>query len=120
MFKQHLVSQDVTSIRLKVMIQTTLILIYLMWTDNHPLEHKLGVICTLRHTANITVSNDKEKIQEDNHLKKVLSLAGYPKWSYDKPVASSKAVPTRGNRPVKGHVTLPYVQGVTVARLRRG
>ncbi len=65
------------------------------------------------HRANIAVSNDKDKIQEDNHLKKLLSLAGYPKWSWDKPAASSKAVPTGGNRLVNGHVTLPYVQGVT-------
>ncbi len=38
-----------------------------------------------------------------------------------KPAASSKAVPTRGIRPVKGHVTLPYVQGVmeSLARILR-
>ncbi len=85
---------------------------YLKFTSHQPLEHKLGVIRSLRHRANITVSNDKDKIQEDTHLKKVLSLAGYPKWAWDKPAAISKAVPTRSNRPVKGHVTLPYVQGV--------
>ncbi len=90
----------------------------LLATSHQPLEHKLGVIHTLTHRANITVSNDKEKIQEDNHLKNVLSLAGYPKWSWDKPAASSKAVPTRGNRPVKGHVTLLYVQGVTESLAR--
>ncbi len=86
---------------------------YLKFASHQPLAHKLGVIRTLRHRANITVSNDKEKIQEDNHLKKVMSLAGYPKWSWDKPAATSKAVETRDNRHVKGHVTLPYVQGVT-------
>ncbi len=85
---------------------------YLKFTLHQPLEHKLGVIHTLRHRANITVSNDKDKIQEDNYLTNVLSLAGYPKWLWDKPAASSKAVPTRGNRPVKGHVTLPYVRRV--------
>ncbi len=83
------------------------------FASHQPLEHKLGVIRTLRHRANITVSNYKDKTQEDNHLKKVLSLAGYPKWPCDKPAVSSKAVPTRGKRSVKGHVTLPYVQGVT-------
>ncbi len=66
---------------------------YLKFPLHQPLEHKLGVICTLRHRANITVNNDKDKIQEDNHL--TLSLAGYPKWLWDKPAASSKAVPTR-------------------------
>ncbi len=91
---------------------------YLKFASHQPLEHKLGEVRTLRHRANITVSNEKDKIQEDIHLKKVLSLAGYPKWSWDKPAASSKAVPTRGNRPVKGHVTLPYVQVVTESLAR--
>ncbi len=63
----------------------------------------------MRDRANITVSNDEEKIQEDKHLKKVLSLAEYPKWLWDKPAATSNAVVTRGNRPVNGHVALPYV-----------
>ncbi len=94
---------------------------YLKFALHQPLEHKLGIMCTLRHRAKITFSNDKEKIQEDNHLKKALSLFGYPKWSWDKPAATSKAVETRGNRHVKGHVTLPYVQGVTesLARILR-
>ncbi len=50
---------------------------YLQFASHQPLEHKVGVIRILRYRANITVSNDKEKIQEDSHLKKVLSLAGY-------------------------------------------
>ncbi len=61
-----------------------------------------------------------DKIQEDNHLKKVLSLAGYPKRSWDKPSVISKAVPTKGNRPVKGDVALPYVQVTeSLARILR-
>ncbi len=51
---------------------------YLIFASHQPLEHKLGVIHTLRHRANITVFNDMDKIQEDNHLKKVLSLVDIP------------------------------------------
>ncbi len=86
---------------------------YLKLASHQPLEHKLRFIHTLRHSANTTVSNDEEKIKENQRLKKVLSLTGYPKWHWGKPAATSKRTDSRSKRLVKGHVTLPYIQEVT-------
>ncbi len=64
---------------------------YQKFASHQTLEHKLGVIHTLRHRVNTTVSNDEEKIKENQHLRKVLSLAGYPKWSHDKYSGKTKS-----------------------------
>jgi hypothetical protein len=85
------------------------------------MEHKMGVVRTLRHRANILVSEHADKEEELDHLKKVLSISGYPKWAWQAP-SSRKVTPhpqrTSGTTP-RGHVTLPYVGGITEPISRR-
>ena len=58
-----------------------------------------------------------------DHIQKVLSIAGYTRWAWESP-GSRKITPHPRNdnapRP-RGHVTLPYVGGLTepIARLMR-
>ena len=94
---------------------------YLQFDSHQPTEHKMGVIRTLKHRAETIVSDPEEKEKEMQHLQKVLSISGYSKWAWQAP-GSNKQVPhprrTSNVRP-KGHVTLPYVAGVTEPISRR-
>ena len=47
---------------------------YLQFASNQPLNHKLGVIRTLRHRCDVICSTEEAKLQELEHLKKVLSV----------------------------------------------
>ena len=93
---------------------------YLSFASHQPLEHKLGVIRTLTHRANSLCSTVTNKNKELEHLQKVLTISEYPKWIWKFP--SSKKTPreriTRMSSP-KGHLTLPYVGGVTEAISRK-
>ena len=93
-----------------------------MQFDSHqPLEHKLGVIRTLTHRARTIVTTEEDKKEEENHLKKVLSVSKYTKWSWNLP-GKSKKIPhpkkSSGQRSL-GHVTIPYVQGISEAISRK-
>ena len=55
----------------------------LQFASNQPLNHKLGVIRTLRHRCDVICSTEEAKLQELEHLKKVLSVSGYTKTSWD-------------------------------------
>ena len=93
---------------------------YLSFVSHQPLGHKLGVIRTLTHRANSLCSTVTNKNKELEHLQKVLTISEYPKWIWKFP--SSKKTPreriTRMSSP-KGHLTLPYVGGVTEAISRK-
>ena len=88
---------------------------YLQFSSNQPLTHKLGVIRTLRHRCNTICSTEEAKLQELEHLKKVLSVSGYTRSAWN---AASRHKPQTVPRDPqetrkKGHVTLPYVGQVT-------
>ena len=94
---------------------------YLQFDSHQPLEHKLGVIRTLTHRANTICSSDSAIDKEMDHLKEVLSISGYQKWSWDH-ISSRKVTPhpaVENQQRRKGHVTIPYVQGVTEALSRK-
>lgn len=57
------------------------------------------------------VRDAQDRVQENVHLKKVLTISGYPKWSWILATNNNKA--TSMNIPVKGSVSIPYVQGIT-------
>ncbi|XP_072050085.1 uncharacterized protein [Amphiura filiformis] len=89
--------------------------------DNaEPLEHKLGVIRTLTHRAK-TLSSDSTLLEKElDHVKKSLSICGYTKWTWSAPSSRKwDPKPRRNETPSKGHVSLPYVQGVTEAINRK-
>ena len=56
------------------------------------MEHKIGVIRTLRHRADHIISEEEDKVTEHEHLKIVLSIAGYTKWAWQ--------IPARRNSPL--------------------
>ena len=93
---------------------------YLQFNSNQPLNHKLGVIRTLRHRCETICSTEEAKLLELEHLKKVLSVSGYTKTSWD--IASRPKPPAAPRDPPetrkKGHITLPYVGHVSDALAR--
>ncbi|XP_019619742.1 PREDICTED: uncharacterized protein LOC109466463 [Branchiostoma belcheri] len=94
---------------------------YLLFDSHQPMEHKMGVIRTLRHRADHLITEVDDKNTEYDHLKTVLSIAGYTRWAWQSP-GRTKLIPhprsSTDSRP-KGHVTLPYVAGVTEAITRK-
>ena len=93
---------------------------YLQFDSNQPLQHKLGVIKTLHHRCNTICSNEEAKLQELEHLQKVLSISGYTRSAWVTATRpKSKAVPsTRKDRNIKGSITLPYVGNMSNAIAR--
>ena len=87
---------------------------YLNFQSNHPLEHKLGIVCTLYHRANTVISQDSDKKQETEHIDTALIACGYPKWAITKATQ-----PRNTDRPStrntasgetnKGTLVLPYI-----------
>ena len=94
---------------------------YLQFDSHQPLQHKLGVIRTLTHRANTICSTDNSKKEELDHIKKVLSVSGYRKWTWDIPGAKKIVTHPAAERqtPSKGHVSIPYVSGVSEALSRK-
>ena len=99
---------------------------YLQFQSHQPMEHKMGVIRTLTHRADTIISDPQDKEREIKHLKKVLlplSVAGYSKWAWQAPGRKkTRPHPRNTDRDrAKGHVTLPYIGGVTepISRLIR-
>ncbi len=83
----------------------------------------MGVIRTLTHRADTIISDPQYKERELKHLKKVLSVAGYSKRAWQAP-GRKKIRPHPWNTDcdrAKGHMTLPYIGGVTepISRLIR-
>ena len=89
---------------------------YLHFESHQPLEHKLGVICTLKRRANTISSNQDFLGQELSHIQQALSVCGYTKWVWQSS-ASNKITPrprSQNTTPV-GSISLPYIQGATEA-----
>ena len=95
---------------------------YLQFDSHQPLQHKLGVVRTLKHRAHTVCSTPAALEAELAHLDKVLSVSGYPPWALAASPLSDKAVPhpsTARTSRVRGHVSLPYVDGVTDILMRK-
>ena len=98
---------------------------YLQWDSHHHLSAKFSVIQTLSHRASTMCSNPELLQKEKEHLRKALTKCNYPKWALDKVEKrlnkSSSQVNDRGNHnaqsanqgvPSKGHIVIPYTQGL--------
>ena len=87
---------------------------YLQFTSNQPLQHKLGVIRTLHHRAQTLCSTEEAKLQEIEHLQRVLSISGYSKSAWvtaTKPKPKTLSVPDTApttSPNTKKSITLPY------------
>ena len=99
---------------------------YLLFDSHHPLVHKLGVIRTLFHRADIISSNETIKQEEHNHLKSALGRCGYHDWTFHKALTPHKTTSINPslndqdkNKPIKrNNITIPYVAGLS-EKLRR-
>ena len=94
---------------------------YLQFDSNQPLQHKLGVIRTLYHRCQTICSEEDLKLQELEHLKKVLSVSGYTRSAWE--TATTPREPTEDgyNRPERSHkgsVSIPYVGPMSEAIAR--
>ena len=97
---------------------------YLQFNSNQPLQRKLGVVRTLYHRAQTLCSTEAAKLDEIDHIKKVLTISGYTKsaWSrVTRPRTVLSKVPRETDGKHRGYISLPYVGPVSdaVARLIR-
>ena len=98
---------------------------YLQWDSHHHLSAKFSVIQTLSHRASTVCSNPELLQKEKQHLRKALTKCNYPKWALDKVEnrlnRSTRQVNDGGNNSAqpanhgvqsKGHIVIPYTQGL--------
>ena len=98
---------------------------YLQWDSHHHLSAKFSVIQTLSHRASTVCSNPELLQKEKQHLRKALTKCNYPKWALDKVEKrlnrSTRQVNDGGNNSAqpanhgvqsKGHIVIPYTQGL--------
>ena len=98
---------------------------YLQWDSHHHLSAKFSVIHTHSHRASTVCSKPELLQQERDHLRKALTKCKYSKWALDKVEKrlnrSTRQVNdggTTGAQPAtnefknKGHIVIPYTQGL--------
>ena len=99
---------------------------YLQWDSHHHLSAKFSVIHTLFHRASTVCSKPELLQQEMDHLRKALTKCKYPKWASDKvekrlnrstrelsdDVSNQAAQPVTNEAKNKGHIVIPYTQGL--------
>ncbi len=64
------------------------------------------------------VTDVSERQSEYKHIKDTLSVAGYPKWSWDMPSSRNRKTQEK-EKAVKDSATLPFVQGIYEPLARR-
>ncbi|XP_072046288.1 uncharacterized protein [Amphiura filiformis] len=63
---------------------------YLHFDSHHPIAHKLSVIRTLFHRAEIAVTDPEERVKEVDHIKSALGHCGYHNWTFGLAKAKDK------------------------------
>ena len=94
---------------------------YLNFSSNHPLNHKLSVICNLYDLCDNIVTEEADAAEEIDHVKHALGASGYPSGSFKIVREQMDQQERKNNRKInkkdskkctKIRVTLPYVRGV--------
>ena len=98
---------------------------YLQWDSHHHLSAKFSVIHTLSHRVSTVCSKPELLQKEKDHLRKALTKCSYPKWALDKVEkrlnrstrqatdgATTGAQPATNEAKNKGHIVIPYTQGL--------
>ncbi|XP_072030152.1 uncharacterized protein, partial [Amphiura filiformis] len=97
---------------------------YLSFKSEHPLHQKMGVVRTLFDRMYSVVTDEKDRANEEKHVRGALKNCGYPKWAVDqvkskmqrktKPAVKPTAKKDQKNEDKsKGMVVLPYVNGIS-------
>ena len=102
---------------------------YLQFSSHHPLHQKLGAIRTLLDRNDSIVTEEEDRKLEEDHIRKALSVCGYPEWTINKvrkdrsspkpnPATSKNSTKTAKS---KGLAVIPYVEELSerVARMFR-
>ena len=56
---------------------------YLLWTSEHPVEHKISVVRTLYDRATL-ITDIEDREREHRHIEHALTACQYPKWAIEK------------------------------------
>ncbi len=96
---------------------------YLSFSSHHPLQHTLGVICTLSDRAETIVSKEEDKVREFIvRVRRSLSICEYKDWAFDTLLETHSVRPVDlldpTHNPQKENVGIPYVRRVTEALQR--
>ena len=91
---------------------------YINYKSHHPLHQKMGVIRTLFDKKDRIVTEDDDRLQEEEKVVRALKNCGYPQWTFKK-VKDQMKVPKKQNTSKKsdstnksrGMVVIPYVKG---------
>ena len=86
---------------------------YLMFDSHHPLEHKLGVIRTLKHRADRVATKTEGKLKEHSHIKEALKTCGFPNWAFTRVARRKEATPSGEQEERRNGIVIPYVAGVS-------
>ena len=94
---------------------------YLYFNNNHPLEHKRGLLKNLMHRVDTIMSDEKDKVKEKSHVKQALNMNGYLDWlinstpsrepSLESATDRSKTTKTPTSKELP--VVLSYINGVS-------
>jgi len=99
---------------------------YLDYASHHPTQHRNSVVDSLVHRALTIPTTEDDRNAELNHVRKVLSLNGYPKYAVERrvrlkksrlrdhtPTTKSAEAATNLNGGKAERVTLPYYAGTS-------
>ena len=93
---------------------------YLDFNSRHPLHQKLGVIRTLMNRKDNIVTEQNDREEEDQRIRKALAECNYPKWAMDKAKQQmeskqqkKKKTNKQNDNPSRGMVVIPYVEGIS-------
>ena len=96
---------------------------YLSFHSQHPVTHKLGVVRTLLDRCDAIVTEPADATEEEKNIQKALTACGYPRWTFKRvrqQIDMKKAQPNSTKpgkkskeRKSRGHVTIPYMKGLS-------
>ncbi|KAI8515711.1 hypothetical protein Bbelb_065240 [Branchiostoma belcheri] len=97
---------------------------YLLWSSNHSVHQKLGIVRTLMHRANTLIEDHTLRAAEKEKVREALHLYGYLEWAlkegYNNSGENRNKDRTSQNkeRHPASYAVLPFIKGVT-ERLKR-
>ena len=87
---------------------------YLNFKSNHHIQHKRSVVRTLLNRINTVVSTEEDKIQEREHVTRVLRDNAYEEWMFETPRTSRNSSPQRTSKQKAGKsYPIPYIHGLS-------
>ena len=86
---------------------------YLNFKSNHHANHKIGLVSTLRHRKENIITEEEDKIKEDDHIKKVLKVNNYPDWALKERKKKPPKTTEEEEEENRGRIMIPYLKGIS-------